>query len=519
MGDTRPGVNRGLGKTVHKTFHFTRERIICITGEHMRGIGKLHVLRLWYQLQEFIDDRTGHDVAARAGEQQHRHVYQRSGSLQARLMAIPVACNRSQHRPVPMPVQTTVLPLAQQRAQLLLGLALAPLWLIRRDALGRLCIIGKAVQTVLHEIQDALHAGRFPTRRDIHQYQGCERTRSNFTGQQHGQQTSHRGSHQDRWLPLRARQAQQIVGKLLKMIVTVDHATTFAMPATVKGHAAATATCQRDGRRTPCPARLPKAVRKKHDGTAAVMPSFRRQTNVGDRKLFCRGGRRWHDHTREYGSPAICQSTGSTQAVHYKPATARYHARMNVSSKPERTRLTSDDWELAALAAIAEQGVGSLSVEALARQLGVTKGSFYWHFRTREALLGAALGRWERYGEAEIIRPIEQMPDPSKRLPELFRRVAHELQTHRVYAALLKALDHAQVVPVIARVSQRRMDFLTAIYRESGLKPAQALNRARLTYSAYVGFLQLNFTPGLPRLTHEDYDDYVEHMIAVLVPN
>lgn len=205
--------------------------------------------------------------------------------------------------------------------------------------------------------------------------------------------------------------------------------------------------------------------------------------------------------------------------MHYKPTTARYHARMNVTSKHERTRLSSDDWELAALAAIAEQGVGALSVEALARQLGVTKGSFYWHFRTREALLSAALARWERYGEAEIIRPIEQMPDPSKRLPELFRRVAHELQTHRVYAALLKALDHPQVVPVIARVSQRRMEFLTATYREGGLRPAQALNRARLTYAAYVGFLQLNFTLGLPRLNHEEYDDYVEHMIAVLIPD
>ncbi len=205
--------------------------------------------------------------------------------------------------------------------------------------------------------------------------------------------------------------------------------------------------------------------------------------------------------------------------MHYKSATYRYHALMNASSKPERTRLSAGDWELAALEAIAEQGVGALSVEALARQLGVTKGSFYWHFRTREALLSAALERWEQYGEAEIIRPIEQMPDPRERLPELFRRVAHELQTHRVYAALLRALDHPQVVSVIARVSQRRMEFLTATYREAGLKPAQALNRARLTYAAYVGFLQLNFTLGLPRLNHEEFDDYVEHMIAALIPN
>lgn len=193
--------------------------------------------------------------------------------------------------------------------------------------------------------------------------------------------------------------------------------------------------------------------------------------------------------------------------------------RMDGHNKAERTRLCAEDWELAALDAIAEQGVGALSVEALARQLGVTKGSFYWHFRTREALLDAALERWEQYGEVEIIRPIEQLPDPRERLPELFRRVAHELPAHRVYAALLKALDHPRVVSVIARVSQRRMEFLTATYREAGLDPVQALNRARLTYAAYVGFLQLNFTLGLPRLNHEEFDAYVEHMIAALIPD
>lgn len=195
-----------------------------------------------------------------------------------------------------------------------------------------------------------------------------------------------------------------------------------------------------------------------------------------------------------------------------------YHTRMNASAKPERTRLSAEDWEDAALRLIADQGVGALAVEALARQLGVTKGSFYWHFRTREALLQAALERWEQYGEKEIITQIESMPDPLARLPELFRRVAHELAPHRVYAALLKALDHPQVVPVMARVSQRRLEFLTTIYREAGLVPEEALNRARLTYAAYVGFLQLNFTLGLPRISHEEFDAYVEHMIRTLTP-
>lgn len=195
-----------------------------------------------------------------------------------------------------------------------------------------------------------------------------------------------------------------------------------------------------------------------------------------------------------------------------------YHAAMEDSSKSERTRLSAKDWEVAALEAIAEHGVSALAVETLARKLGVTKGSFYWHFRNREALLVAALARWEREGAAEIIAPIERIADPRQRLPELFRRVARQLRTHRVYAALLKALDDPHVVAAMARASQRRMQFLTAIYREAGLAPPEALNRARLTYAAYVGFLQLNFTLGLPHLSQDEFDAYVAHMLAALTP-
>src|SRR5690606_7033358 len=58
-------------------------------------------------------------------------------------------------------------------------------------------------------------------------------------------------------------------------------------------------------------------------------------------------------------------------------------------------RLSAADWAQAALDVIAEQGVSAVAVEPLARRLGVTKGSFYWHFPSRDALLQAALERWE----------------------------------------------------------------------------------------------------------------------------
>src|SRR5690348_18440284 len=65
-------------------------------------------------------------------------------------------------------------------------------------------------------------------------------------------------------------------------------------------------------------------------------------------------------------------------------------------------RLSAADWERGALEMIADEGVGALAVEALARRLGVTKGSFHWHFKNREALLQAALTRWEADDTREL---------------------------------------------------------------------------------------------------------------------
>ena len=58
-------------------------------------------------------------------------------------------------------------------------------------------------------------------------------------------------------------------------------------------------------------------------------------------------------------------------------------------------RLSREDWERAALEAMADAGVAAVAVEPLARRLGVTKGSFYGFFANRDELIEAALSRWE----------------------------------------------------------------------------------------------------------------------------
>lgn len=188
------------------------------------------------------------------------------------------------------------------------------------------------------------------------------------------------------------------------------------------------------------------------------------------------------------------------------------------STPPRSTRLSADDWAQAALDLIAEQGVSAVAVEPLARRLGVTKGSFYWHFPSRDALLQAALERWESVEQESVFGSLEAVPDPRERLRALFQLVGHEVKPHIIYSELLKALDHPAVQPVIDRVSQRRLEYLVASFRQAGLARQDAIHRARLTYAAYVGFLQLSLQLQQPRMTHDEFETYLEHVISTLIP-
>src|ERR1700733_6520278 len=61
-------------------------------------------------------------------------------------------------------------------------------------------------------------------------------------------------------------------------------------------------------------------------------------------------------------------------------------------------------------------GLAGVSIEPIARLLGVTKGSFYWHFADRDALVAAALAHWEKSYTENVIDALEELPDPRERL-------------------------------------------------------------------------------------------------------
>jgi len=185
----------------------------------------------------------------------------------------------------------------------------------------------------------------------------------------------------------------------------------------------------------------------------------------------------------------------------------------------DKIRLSAADWQQAALGALSEGGLQHIAIEMIAKRLGVTKGSVYWHFESRDALIQSALELWESQEQEQVFGKLDGLPDAQARLTALVALVASELKAHKIYSEMLKTIDHPLVKPVLERVSKRRIDYLSASFRQAGMPRKQALNRALLTYAAYVGFLQLNLQLGYPKLNHGEFEQYIAHLTETLIPS
>ncbi|MFF4038146.1 TetR/AcrR family transcriptional regulator [Streptomyces sp. NPDC001816] len=156
-----------------------------------------------------------------------------------------------------------------------------------------------------------------------------------------------------------------------------------------------------------------------------------------------------------------------------------------------RKRLTAQDWADAALSAMGEGGLAAVAVEPLAARLGTTKGSFYWHFANREALIEAALDRWEQKSTESVIAGLESEPDPAVRLRRLFVQASELAAEDPLEVSLPASAGHPRVAAVLRRVTERRVGYLAQLFNELGFPPDDARRRALLAYTGYLGHTQL----------------------------
>jgi AcrR family transcriptional regulator len=145
-------------------------------------------------------------------------------------------------------------------------------------------------------------------------------------------------------------------------------------------------------------------------------------------------------------------------------------------------------WLVAGLDALRKGGVAEVRVERLAESLGITKGSFYWHFRNRGELLEALLEFWSReMTDVEFERIQALRMGVAERLAELAEDVLEKGMGRYDPAIRAWARHDRKVAAAVARVDRRRVRALAGFFEEGGFSAADARTRARLFYTFLLG--------------------------------
>lgn len=165
---------------------------------------------------------------------------------------------------------------------------------------------------------------------------------------------------------------------------------------------------------------------------------------------------------------------------------------MKTAVKQRDGRLDKADWLELALETLAQESVDKVLIVPLAKKLGVTKGSFYWHFQSREEFLMEVLDLWRQRATRRIIEIVnKQFDDPADRLSYLFK-VAVETKYEGPGGSLELAIrDWARLDPqareVVAEVDDERLNYLAEQYVALGFSTDEARTRALMQYSFSTG--------------------------------
>ena len=158
--------------------------------------------------------------------------------------------------------------------------------------------------------------------------------------------------------------------------------------------------------------------------------------------------------------------------------------------------LDRESWLAEALELLRERGIDSVKVEPLAQRLGVTKGSFYWHFKNRNDLLCSLPDFWIRRQTDPVVAAVEETEgSPIEKMRAILTFLAHEDPDRYDNAMRAWAQFDADVARSVSEVDDRRMATVRNLFEQSGLSRADAEFRARLWYFYDVGEHVTNDTP------------------------
>ena len=162
-------------------------------------------------------------------------------------------------------------------------------------------------------------------------------------------------------------------------------------------------------------------------------------------------------------------------------------------------QLSAKDWLDQGLKALARSGFTALKAVPLAQALGVSRGSFYWHFANIEAFHTAILKHWQEVAAERIIADVEAAAGQDNPLRLLLRRVFGERLALEIAVRTWATVDPAVKVAVHT-IDRRRLSYLESLLNSAGLSAEVAHIRAEILYWTFLGFAMSE--QALPRPRH-----------------
>jgi AcrR family transcriptional regulator len=181
--------------------------------------------------------------------------------------------------------------------------------------------------------------------------------------------------------------------------------------------------------------------------------------------------------------------------------------------------LQPEDWIRAAYSQLSSHGIETVRVEILARDLGATKGSFYWHFKDREDLLRRVLQHWEE----EEIRWLEEAAGlhsgAAAGWAHFIARCADPGHARLEAALYAWSRQDERIASRVAAIETKRRWHIVSVFRHVGFAPLSAEKWSEVAWLVCLGWIDKATRDPEFRPDHRELEEFLSPLIlAASVP-
>ena len=156
--------------------------------------------------------------------------------------------------------------------------------------------------------------------------------------------------------------------------------------------------------------------------------------------------------------------------------------------RPRADQLSAIDWLDQGLKTLTKSGFTALKAEPMAKAMGVSRGSFYWHFEDVAAFHTALLRRWRETMTEQIIASLERLPGNESPINELLRRAFGGNRLPLEIAVRSWATVDPVARAAVHAIDRRRLSYMETQFAAKGFSPGAAQARSQILYWAFLGF-------------------------------